>query len=190
MALPGNGKTISASLINVELKRSASAAFSMGGAAERKLAGKTSGAISLSDFWGKSSYTPPAVRNPLSPIPSGSDDRRNYFGADAHSSFNISGNGTWLTTGNVTRLTGTWLTAGSAADVEVKITPTSGRFNSNNAGNWRSVASGAFCSITATRRLTTCIFTVQFRNKKTGAILSTTTGCRLFASASNNLSSM
>lgn len=181
MALPGNG-TISASLINVELKRSASAAFSMGDAAERNLAGKTSGAISLSDFWGKSSYTAPAVNNPLSPVPIGNTER--HYGMTAQSSFSINGNGTWSTSGSELSKSGTWLTAGSADEVEVKITPTSGAMSSNNAGAWRAAA-GASCSVSSINRFSSSIFTVQFRNKLTGAILSTTTGCRLIAISRN-----
>lgn len=54
MALPSSG-SITAALINVELGRASSASFSMNGTEERALAGKASGAISFSDFHGKSS---------------------------------------------------------------------------------------------------------------------------------------
>lgn len=54
MALPKSG-LITAAMINVELKRAASAAFSLGGAAERKLANVLTGPISFADFYGKSS---------------------------------------------------------------------------------------------------------------------------------------
>lgn len=54
MALPSSG-SLGANQINIELGRSASAGFSMNGAAERALAGKPSGSISFSDFHGKSS---------------------------------------------------------------------------------------------------------------------------------------
>lgn len=54
--LPDSG-AISANAINLELKRSGTAAFSMNGSAERKLAGKPSGAISFHDFHGKSGET-------------------------------------------------------------------------------------------------------------------------------------
>ena len=53
MALPSSG-TITAAMINVELGRVAGAAFSLNGTAERTLAGKPTGAISFSDFLGKS----------------------------------------------------------------------------------------------------------------------------------------
>ncbi len=52
MALPSGGP-LAASTINIELKRPASAGFSMNGADERSLAGKSTGAISFSDFHGK-----------------------------------------------------------------------------------------------------------------------------------------
>lgn len=48
---------ISASQINVELGRTANAAFDIQGASERLLAGVPSGAISMSDFLGKSSFS-------------------------------------------------------------------------------------------------------------------------------------
>ncbi len=54
MALPSSGP-LTASQINVELGRASSAPFALGGADERALAGKPSGAISFSDFHGKSS---------------------------------------------------------------------------------------------------------------------------------------
>lgn len=53
MTLQSSGP-ISAQNINVELGRAAGAAFSLGGAAERALAGVPSGAISFSNFYGKS----------------------------------------------------------------------------------------------------------------------------------------
>ncbi len=54
MALPSSG-VMTAQMINVELKRAGTAPFNIGGAEERKLAGKPSGAIQFSDFYGKSS---------------------------------------------------------------------------------------------------------------------------------------
>lgn len=57
MVLPVSG-AISASMINTELFRSANAQFSIGGTLERELAGKPSGPISFSDFYGKSWVTP------------------------------------------------------------------------------------------------------------------------------------
>ncbi len=53
MALPSSGP-MTASMINVELGRASTAPFSINGAPERALAGKPSGAISFSDFYGKS----------------------------------------------------------------------------------------------------------------------------------------
>lgn len=50
-----SGGSISASDINIELRRSASADFSLTGAEERELAGKPTGPVSFSDFFGKSS---------------------------------------------------------------------------------------------------------------------------------------
>ncbi|AUR85988.1 hypothetical protein NVP1081O_253 [Vibrio phage 1.081.O._10N.286.52.C2] len=58
MALPGSGVPMTAALINVELGRDASAAFNLNGAEERALAGIPSGAISLNDFYNKSSNVP------------------------------------------------------------------------------------------------------------------------------------
>lgn len=53
MALPSSG-IISASMINDELKRPTSAPLSLDDVEVRKLAGRPSGPISFSDFWGKS----------------------------------------------------------------------------------------------------------------------------------------
>ena len=54
MALPSSG-SISLNQVNVELKKTATAAISMNDSAVRALAKKTSGAISMSDLRGKSS---------------------------------------------------------------------------------------------------------------------------------------
>ena len=54
MTLQSSG-SISAGDVNVELGRSAAAVFHMDGAAERALAGHSSGAYSMSDFYGKTS---------------------------------------------------------------------------------------------------------------------------------------
>lgn len=54
MALPNSG-LLTAQMINVELGRAATAPFNLNGAAERALAGKPTGPISMSDFYGKSS---------------------------------------------------------------------------------------------------------------------------------------
>lgn len=53
MTLPSSGP-MSAAMINTELGRSATAPFSMNGAAERALAERPSGSIAMSDFYGKS----------------------------------------------------------------------------------------------------------------------------------------
>lgn len=52
MTLPASG-TITAAMINVELGRASTAAFNIGGSAERALAGVASGPISFNDFHGK-----------------------------------------------------------------------------------------------------------------------------------------
>jgi len=56
MALPTSG-TITAAMINTELGRAANAAFNLNDSAVRALAGRPSGAISFSDFYGKAAET-------------------------------------------------------------------------------------------------------------------------------------
>jgi hypothetical protein len=55
MALPSSGNSISLSQVNVELGRSATASINLNDAAVRSLFGRASGAISMSDGFGKSS---------------------------------------------------------------------------------------------------------------------------------------
>lgn len=56
MTLPSTGP-LSASQINVELGRASNAALSLGGSAERGLAGVASGAISFANLRGKANFT-------------------------------------------------------------------------------------------------------------------------------------
>jgi hypothetical protein len=60
MALPSSGQ-ISLSQVNVELSKSATAQIGMNDTNARTLAGKASGQISMSDFWGKSSFVTPTT---------------------------------------------------------------------------------------------------------------------------------
>lgn len=67
MALSGTGP-ISASQINVELGRAATATFSIGGASERNLAGVPSGALSFGTFRGKSSVIVRTITSSIVPV--------------------------------------------------------------------------------------------------------------------------
>lgn len=81
MTLPSSG-TMTAAMINVELGRASNAPFSINGAEERALAGKPSGAISFSDFYGKSNILPnPAYYSTLTAgFNNGASSFRNMWG--------------------------------------------------------------------------------------------------------------
>lgn len=92
---------ISVSDVNVELGRSAGAAFSMDGAVERALAGAPSGAYSFSDFLGKTASAP--------------SDGFEFLGAYAGSGTSVG-----LGAANAARrifITAHWLSGGSATTI-------------------------------------------------------------------------
>lgn len=62
MTLPSSG-TMAANMVNIELGRSGTAQFSMNASEERELAGKpiVNSTILMSDFYGKSTVSPPAI---------------------------------------------------------------------------------------------------------------------------------
>jgi len=62
MTLPASG-AITLSQVAVELGRASTASTSLGESATRNLAGVASGAISMSNLYGKSSYTPMTVNS-------------------------------------------------------------------------------------------------------------------------------
>lgn len=65
MTLPASGP-MGASAINVELGRASTAPFDINGTAERTLAGKPTGVINFSDFYGKSNVSFSASVSPTS----------------------------------------------------------------------------------------------------------------------------
>ena len=111
MTLPVSPNTITAEDINVELGRSATDPFDINGVDERALAGVASGAISFSDFHGKSAA--PVVTTYLAEfsITAGDRPESSYYGyVDSSSLGSLTGDNTFThggvvyTVGNVTTI--------------------------------------------------------------------------------------
>ena len=105
MSIGGSTSTRS---INLELGRSATATSSMGESALRTLAGVSSGAISMSNFYGKSNRTFPTIDSIV-----------------AESSFNASAVVTFATNGSTPPWTSP-TTTGIGSDYEVRLVQNSG----------------------------------------------------------------
>lgn len=145
MALPSTG-AISLSQVAVELTRSASATTSLGETSVRSLAGVASGAISLSDLYGKAYRT---FANPLAG--SGST----YSDTDSGTcsvTLAVNSDGTFSITGAVsgTFVSGNWTsptTAGIGASYYVLFSVTSGTLQSNGASSWVTLSSSRSCQV-------------------------------------------
>ncbi|WVX87424.1 hypothetical protein EniLVp02_0085 [Vibrio phage EniLVp02] len=178
MTLPSSGY-ISANMINLELKRSATAPFSINGAAERALAKKTSGAISFADFHGKSSMA--TVNVPLTPTPVG----RNYTtgGVSGSAGFFIRPDGTWdtfVSKGGDTNA-GVWLVSGEAASVQAKVIVNAGTTSSNDMFDWVDLnqVRSVFVSSTSSVERMYADFTIYFRDKATYQLIGQTPNCNI-----------
>lgn len=141
MTLQANGQ-ISASDINIELGRAGTATFDIDGAEERALAGVPSGAISLSDFYGKSAAS---VQ-----LPGGSvqDLTASPGTATATLTFESDGEISWSGFTVPSPLLDWWTqapTAGIGSSYEVRATLSSGVAPSlGTLGTWLTLSSNRF----------------------------------------------
>lgn len=176
MTLPATGP-ISLSDVNVELGKAANAAITLNDTDVRTLAGKASGAISLSDLRGKSAATDGTV--------SLSGYQVNSYGTDqaASSSYTLSSTGdiTFTISGdtNGTQDIGDWISPKSGmANYECLATVTSGTLSGGIAGSWLSLDTPRSWSRNRTSILTgqtSCTFTLQIRKVGTTTVLATAT---------------
>ncbi len=139
--------------------------------------------IKMTSFYGLSSYTPPVINNPLTPTPYGYYVGYKY----ALVYFRVYGSGTWkveddgLSYEPGTQTTGTWLSSGDVSNIQIKITPTDGTFTTNGAATWTNITTSSVISASLQDDSGEVFFTVEFRDKNTLQILSTTTGCHITA---------
>lgn len=111
MTLPVSGNPISLANVNTELGKSYNATISLNDAAVRALAGESSGAISLANLFGKSSYNPGSVTSPTMPSGSYSDLESDSSYGEVAVWFNSDGTYFVRDSLNDTRASGNWTTA-------------------------------------------------------------------------------
>lgn len=161
--------------INLELSRAAGASSSLNEAALRTLAGVPSGAISLSNFYGKSSYAASLVSNITA------EDGRTSGTASA--GINVFSGGTYNTYGNgggnapPSSPGAVWKTGGgTGADYEVRLTLSSGSLsNGNAAGVWHNLGANVLFGRTrSSQGLITAIGTLEIRVASTQVVVAST----------------
>lgn len=173
MSIGGSTATRS---INLELSRAAGATSSLGETALRNLAGVASGAISISNFYGKSSVT-----ISLSSITSGEPFDANGIAPGEPASINLdfTSNGTWAATaetyGDVG--TGNWATpttTGIGSSYWIRFTRTffSGGFGNSATGTtgWLQLNSGEGVQVynSGTESSVTATYTIEISTNSSG----------------------
>lgn len=176
MTLQSSG-AISLANVNTELGRSSTASISLGETAVRNLAGVASGAIALSNLYGKSN-------SPSNTI-SLSNYQVNSYGTDvsANSSYTLSSTGdiTFTISGdtNGTQDIGDWISPKSGmSGYECLATVTSGLLTGGTQGTWLNLGTSQTWSRSrgaARSGQTSCTFTLSIRQVGTTTILASAT---------------
>jgi hypothetical protein len=158
--------------INLELGRSATATSSLNESALRTLAGVASGAISLSNFYGKSNAS----------VAISDQDAQNFsragLGGAATATYELNSNGAAYRTngqGTLVSISGEWLTAGSASQFDAYATwsGTGGSIGGSATGTWLNLGSTRNWTLTVTNDFRERTLTVQIRLASSGSVLDT-----------------
>lgn len=172
MALPSSG-AISCSQINTELSFASNATISLGSTSVRNLAGVASGAISMSNLYGKSA---------VSATISISDRTNGAYNVDAvaTAAYRLGSDGIVYGGENGGYyFIENWITPQSGmADYEALATVTSGTLSSGTAGTWLNLGTTQTWTRTkggASSGTSTVTFTVQIRKVGTTTVLDTAT---------------
>jgi hypothetical protein len=169
MTLQTSG-AISLNNVNVELGRSGTASINMNETAVRTLAGKASGAISMSDFYGKSNETITLSGVAISSTGGGSQTATYTLESDG----DIVRFTTPLGSGDI----GDWISPKSAApsNYEVRATLNSGSLTSGTTDSWLALTSNRSWSLTrvVVGAADQVDLTIEIR-KGSGAVLATAT---------------
>jgi hypothetical protein len=167
------GGSTSGQSINLELGRSATATSSLNETALRTLAGVASGAISLSNFYGKSNASV-AISNQ-----SAFNFSKAGIGGTATATYRLSSNGQASRTNNsgtLVSISGEWLVAGTASQFEVYATWSgSGGSVGGTTGSWISLSTTRDWTLSATNNFVERSLSIEIRLASSGSVLDTAT---------------
>lgn len=159
--------------INLELGRSATATSSLGESALRTLAGVSSGAISLSSFYGKSNAS----------VAISDQDAANLSlagtGGTATATYRLHSNGQAYRTnlnGTLVSINGEWRVSGDTSLFEAYATWTgTGGSVGGTTGSWVNLGTTRDWTLTVTNNFQTRELNLQIRLASSGAVLDTAT---------------